>query len=234
MHKQLDINNDGSVDKMEFVEGVYSLMKPCPITNKDLGDIFDQIDVNGDHYLSVNEFALFLEGAKITNKQKIDRMDPRLVEDITRSITDLFRQLDSRSTGFISHVEIFTTMKGLKQPITEEKAKEMVKKVDLDGDGRITLDELISLLRPILLEELVSKESSVEEIRAMFKEADTDYSGFLSIDEMYVCLLKMGVNVSRQEIVKLFMEFDINGDMQIDIDEFVAIMSFGDEIQFHE
>lgn len=161
-------------------------------------------------------------------------MDSRLVEDITKSITDLFRQLDSRSTGFISHVEIFTTMKGLKQPITEEKAKEMVKKVDLDGDGRITLDELISLLRPILLEELVSKESSVEEVRAMFKEADTDYSGFLSIDEMYVCLLKMGVNVSRQEIVKLFMEFDINGDMQIDIDEFVAIMSFGDEIQFHE
>lgn len=110
----MDINNDGSVDKMEFVDGIYSLMKPCPITNKDLGDIFDQIDVNGDHYLSVNEFALFLEGAKMTNKQKIDRMDPRLVEDITRSITDLFRQLDSRSTGFITHVEIFTTMKGLK------------------------------------------------------------------------------------------------------------------------
>lgn len=40
--------------------------------------------------------------------------------------------------------------------------------------------------------------------------------------------------MSRQEIVKLFMEFDINGDMQVDIDEFVAIMSFGDEIQFNE
>ena len=70
MHKQLDINNDGVVDKQEFVEGIYSLMRPCPITNKDLGEIFDQIDVNGDHYLSVNEFALFLEGAKMTNKQK--------------------------------------------------------------------------------------------------------------------------------------------------------------------
>lgn len=121
-------------------------------------------------------------------------------------------------------------MKGLKQPITEEKAKEMIKKVDLDGDGRISLDELVALLKPVLLEELVSKESSIEEIRALFMEADTDYSGFLSIDEMYACMLKMGVNVSRQEIVRLFMEFDINGDMQIDIDEFVSIMSFGDEI----
>jgi Ca2+-binding EF-hand superfamily protein len=35
----------------------------------------------------------------------------------------------------------------------------MIKKVDLDGDGRINLDELITLLRPILLEELVSKEN---------------------------------------------------------------------------
>lgn len=161
-------------------------------------------------------------------------MDPRLVEDVTRQIGDLFRQLDSKSTGFITYVEIFTTMKGLKQPITEEKAKEMIKKVDLDGDGRISLDELVALLKPVLLEELVSKESSIEEIRGLFMEADTDYSGFLSIDEMYACMLKMGVNVSRQEIVRLFMEFDINGDMQIDIDEFVSIMSFGDEIQFNE
>lgn len=122
-------------------------------------------------------------------------------------------------------------MKGLKQPITEEKAKEMIKKVDIDGDGRITLSELITLLKPILLEELLSKDDSTEQLRAMFKEADTDYSGFLSIDEMYACMLQMGVSCSRQEIVKLFMEFDINGDMQIDIDEFIAIMSFGDDIQ---
>lgn len=67
LHKQLDVNGDGSVDKQEFVEGVYSLMKPCPLTKKDLGEIFDQIDINGDHYLSVNEFALFLDGAKLTN-----------------------------------------------------------------------------------------------------------------------------------------------------------------------
>lgn len=188
-------------------------MKPCPITNKDLGDIFDSIDVNGDHYLSVNEFSLFLEGAKMTNKQKIDKMDPRLVEDVTRQIFELFKQLDKTSRGFITHVEIFTTMKGLKHPITEEKAKEMVKSVDLNGDGAITPEEFVTLLKPILLEELVSKESSVEDIRSMFKEADTDYSGFLSIDEMYVCMLKMGVNVAREEIIKLFMEFDINGDM---------------------
>lgn len=53
-------------------------------------------------------------------------------------------------------------MKGLKQPITEEKAKEMIKKVDIDGDGRITLSELITLLKPILLEELLSKDDSTE------------------------------------------------------------------------
>jgi len=48
---------------------------------------------------------------------------------------------------------------------------------------------------PILLDELVSKEDRTEDIRAMFKEADTDYSGFLSIEEMYACLLKMGADV---------------------------------------
>ena len=45
-------------------------------------------------------------------------------------------------------------------------------------------------------------------------------------------MLKLVADVTKQEVIDLFTEFDINGDMQIDIDEFVAIMSFGEEINF--
>ena len=34
-------------------------------------------------------------------------------------------------------------------------------------------------------------------MRAKFKEYDTDYSGFLAVDEFYACLLSMGVDVNR-------------------------------------
>lgn len=71
-------------------------------------------------------------------------------------------------------------------------------------------------------------------MRALFKEADSDYSGYLSPDEFYICLLKMGADVSRQEVVQMFAEFDTSGDNKIDIDEFVTIMSNGAQVNFND
>jgi Ca2+-binding EF-hand superfamily protein len=119
-------------------------------------------------------------------------------------------------------------------PITMEQAQEMVKKVDTDDDGKISKDEFQLLMQPLLLDEYVSPEQDMEDLRAIFKDADLDHSGFLSIDEFYQCLMKMGADINREEIVSLFTEFDINGDMQIDIDEFVTIMAVGDQINFIE
>lgn len=103
----------------------------------------------------------------------------------------------------------------------------MVKQVDSDGDGKISKSEFHILMEPIILNEFIAPEQEVEDFRAIFIDADTDFSGFLSIDEFYQAMLKMGVGVSRKEVVNLFTEFDINGDMQIDIDEFVTLMSAG-------
>jgi Ca2+-binding EF-hand superfamily protein len=65
LHKTLDINNDGQVDKIEFVDGITNLTRPAVLTRQDLATIFDAIDINGDQFLSVNEFGLFLQGAKL-------------------------------------------------------------------------------------------------------------------------------------------------------------------------
>lgn len=63
---------------------------------------------------------------------------------------------------------------------------------------------------PILLDELVASDDQLEDMRAKFIEADTDYSGFLSVDEFYICLMNMGADVTRQEVVNMFTEFDVN------------------------
>ena len=89
----------------------------------------------------------------------------------------------------------------------------MIKKVDADGDGKIQKSEFHTLMEPIILEEFISPEQELEDFRAVFIDADRDFSGFLSIDEFYQAMLKIGVSVSRKEVVDLFTEFDINGDM---------------------
>jgi Ca2+-binding EF-hand superfamily protein len=41
----------------------------------------------------------------------------------------------------------------------------------------------------------------LEDVRSLFKSADTDMSGYLSADELYKCLHRMGADVTKDEVV---------------------------------
>ena len=75
----------------------------------------------------------------------------------------------------------------------------------------------------MLLDELFKADYDLEDLRDKFKDADTDNSGFLSIDELYACLIKQGTNITRHDCIELFKEFDTSGDRLVDIDEFCFI-----------
>lgn len=92
---------------------------------------------------------------------------------------------------------------------------------DKDGDGRISKSEFFDIMKEGMLDDLVSGDDMLEDLRAKFKEADTDYSGFLSVEEFYACLLRMGADVTEKEVIELFMEFDTDQNREIDIDEFI-------------
>ena len=65
LHEELDENKDGEVDRREFVTHMvkYNIQNIYP---RDLGSIFEALDLNGDGVLSPDEFALYLEGAKLS------------------------------------------------------------------------------------------------------------------------------------------------------------------------
>ena len=67
-------------------------------------------------------------------------------------------------------------------------------------------------MMPLMQEELVNQEERVEDLRAKFLEADTDYSGFLSVDELWALLLKMGADVTHEDVVQLMSEIDVDRD----------------------
>ena len=77
-------------------------------------------------------------------------------------------------------------------------------------------------------EELLSNEDNIEELRLKFLDADIDCSGTLTVDEIYSVLLKMGAELSMDELVELMHEIDIDRTGSLDIDEFVALMTAGD------
>ena len=145
---------------------------------------------------------------------------------------DLFREFDDDKSGDIDKWEILKIMQGLGVEMNEQKAAEMIASVDTNGNGKIDLEEFKKLMKPKFLEQVLSQEDSLEDFRALFVEADTDSTGFLTADEIYNVLVKQGIVVTFEEMVQLIEQFDVSGDAKLDIDEFIAMMNAGDNLNF--
>lgn len=66
----------------------------------------------------------------------------------------------------------------------------MIAQVDHTKTGVINLAQFTSLMEAPMLDHIFSAEVMVEDLRDMFREADTDYSGYLTIGELYTCVMK--------------------------------------------
>ena len=73
---QLDANQDGSVSREEFVEGVSKFEVPT-LVKTDLEAVFDLIDQNEDGGLILGEIWLYIEGAE---QARHDDFDNKLQE----------------------------------------------------------------------------------------------------------------------------------------------------------
>jgi Ca2+-binding EF-hand superfamily protein len=79
-------------------------------------------------------------------------------------------------------------------------------------------------------DQLLNQEDNVEDLRKVFLEADVDYSGYLSVNELWAALKKKGADISLEDVCELMAEIDIDRDGQLDIDEFISLMSLGDQL----
>jgi len=144
----------------------------------------------------------------------------------------LFSIFDDDRNGYIDKNELMKTYNGMGHELSDEKATELIRSVDKDGDMRIDFNEFSALMKKFMTSKLLEQDDRIEDFRAMFKDADTDYSGYLDPTEVYSCLLKNGIEITREELINLIAEFDVDGDQQIGIDEFVAMMNTSSDLAF--
>jgi Ca2+-binding EF-hand superfamily protein len=52
------------------------------------------------------------------------------------------------------------------------------------------------------------------------------------VDELYVAVRKVGAEVELNDIIDLMSELDVDRNGQLDIDEFIALMNVGSQLQF--
>eukprot|EP00929_Paragymnodinium_shiwhaense_P080641 TRINITY_DN4206_c0_g1_i1.p1 TRINITY_DN4206_c0_g1~~TRINITY_DN4206_c0_g1_i1.p1 ORF type:complete len:116 (-),score=40.34 TRINITY_DN4206_c0_g1_i1:147-494(-) len=67
----------------------------------------------------------------------------------------------------------------------------------------------------------IMREKKIAKIKDMFKQWDSDGSGFIDKDEMTALFQKLDPDWTTHQLEALFRAVDKNGDNVIDIDEFI-------------
>lgn len=129
-----DRNGDGKITKKELSDSLQNLGIFIP--DKELVQMIDKIDVNGDGYVDMEEFGGLY-------KTIMDEKDEE--EDIREA----FNVFDQNRDGYITVDELRSVLAslGLKQGRTVEDCKMMIKKVDADGDGRVNYSEFKQMMK---------------------------------------------------------------------------------------
>lgn len=128
-----------------------------------------------------------------------------------------FESIDRNGDGNITLREL---KEGLKDIKNKEELMAIMEGADTDGSGTINYTEFIAAT---MEQNLYLKE---ENLRNAFKMFDKDGSGKISIDEMKQALGAGldGQTEEEEEWIELINEVDIDGDGEIDFEEFITLM----------
>lgn len=91
--------------------------------------------------------------------------------------------------------------------------------IDADGNGTIDFPEFL-----IMMARKMKDTDSEEEILEAFKVFDKDGNGFISAAELRHIMTNLGEKLTDEEVDEMIREADIDGDGQINYEEFVKMM----------
>lgn len=137
----------------------------------------------------------------------------------------VFESIDKNGDGNITLKEL---KDGLKDVKNKDELMAIMEGADTDGSGTINYTEFIAAT---MEQNMYLKE---ENLRAAFKMFDKDDSGKISIEEMKQALGAEidGQTADEEDWNTLIREVDIDGDGEIDFEEFISMMrkQFKEEI----
>ena len=142
-----------------------------------------------------------------------------LTEEQIAEFKEAFSLFDKDGDGTITTKELGTVMRSLGQNPTEAELTDMINEVDADGNGTIDFPEFLTMMA-----RKMKDTDSEEEILEAFKVFDKDGNGFISAAELRHIMTNLGEKLTDEEVDEMIREADIDGDGQINYEEFVKMM----------
>ncbi len=131
----LDKDKDGKLGKEELIQGYKEMFGEGYPAEEEVEKIMAHIDIDGNGYIDLTEFVM----ATISKKNVLSR--ERLVA--------AFNMFDRDGSGAISADEVKEVL-GAGMRVPDEHWKEVIREVDQNGDGEVSLEEFITMMHKLL------------------------------------------------------------------------------------
>ncbi|MCQ2816332.1 MAG: protein kinase [archaeon] len=143
--------------------------------------------------------------------------------NMVKELTAIFKSMDESGEGLLSIQELKNGYhKFFKDNLTDEEFDQIMEMIDQDKSGQISIEEF---LRATVDHSTLVSENN---LKYAFDSFDRDHSGYLSPDEVREVL---GINENNENtkkiIEEIIKEVDLNGDGQINFEEFKLMMTKG-------
>ena len=146
-----------------------------------------------------------------------------MVENLTDETINQFHYLfdlfDKDSSGTITTKELGTVMRNLGQNPSEEELKQLIREVDLNGDGTIDFKQFLCLMVKKMDDSDID-----QELQDAFKFFDGDKDGYITSLELRNAMNNLGDEYTPEEAEEMIKEGDLDNDGKISFDEFMKIV----------
>ncbi|CAG8739483.1 22704_t:CDS:2, partial [Dentiscutata erythropus] len=146
-------------------------------------------------------------------------MDVQLSEEQLAEFKEAFELFDKDHDGSITVRDLGSVMKSLGYTPTDVELQDMINEVDLDHNGTIDINEFLNMMN-----RKMKDTDAEEELKEAFKVFDKDSNGLISAAELKSVMSSIGEKLTDEEIDEMIHEADVDGDGQINYEEFVKMM----------
>jgi len=149
----------------------------------------------------------------------INKATEGLSEEKLQEYRDIFSFFDRDGGGTITTVELGQVMRTFGWTPTEGELQELISEIDQDGNGCISFNEFVWLMTREIHDADIE-----EEIREAFRVFDREGHGFITASDLTTVLQTLGDKLSTAETEELINEADIDGDGNVNYEEFVTML----------
>ncbi|XP_026470464.1 neo-calmodulin-like, partial [Ctenocephalides felis] len=132
-----DKDGDGCITKEELGSVMRRLGQFARM--EELEEMLSEVDIDGDGSVSFEEFVEILSNMA-ANSPGFNK------DEEEKELRDAFRVFDKHNRGYITASDLRAVLQCLGEDLREDEIEDMIKEVDVDGDGRIDFYEFVNAL----------------------------------------------------------------------------------------